>query len=112
MTRRLPAAFGARTRTSVSSMKSGIFFTYHPWQTNCPNGSGASAHLPTTMAANRLSLGGTEGLRWAKGYSAQSVSWRALDAVREYVLNQERRHPHEAIDGWVPSPRTFQPPAG
>jgi len=66
----------------------------------------------SAMAAKRVGLGGSEGLRWAKGYSAQSVSWRALDVVREYVLNQERRHPHEAIDGWVPSPRSLQPPAG
>ena len=43
-------------------------------------------------------------LQRAKGYSAQSVSWRALDPVREYVLNQERRHPHEAIDGWGRTP--------
>ena len=66
----------------------------------------------SAMAATRLALGGADGLRWAKGYSAQTVSWRALGAVREYVLNQERRHPHEAIDGWVPSPRMFQPPTG
>jgi REP element-mobilizing transposase RayT len=61
---------------------------------------GGSAQIGT-----RQRLGDDGGLRWAKGYSMQSVSARALDVVREYVLNQERRHPQEAIDGWVQAAR-------
>jgi REP element-mobilizing transposase RayT len=36
-------------------------------------------------------------LRWAKGYTIQSVSERALGAVMEYVHEQPAHHPNEAI---------------
>jgi len=44
----------------------------------------------------------TEGgcLRWAKGYSIFSVSWRRLAAVREYLRAQPVRHPEAVIPGW------------
>jgi REP element-mobilizing transposase RayT len=44
----------------------------------------------------------TEGtrLRWAKGYSIHSVSWRHLAAVREYLRAQPQRHPEAVIAGW------------
>jgi len=44
----------------------------------------------------------TEGtrLRWAKGYSIFSVSWRRLAAVREYLRAQPVRHPDAVIPGW------------
>ena len=41
-------------------------------------------------------------LRWAKGYSVHSVSKRALPQAIEYVRNQARHHPDEAIPGWPP----------
>jgi REP element-mobilizing transposase RayT len=39
-------------------------------------------------------------LRWAKGYSLQSVSPRAVPLVREYLRAQPKRHPKECIPGW------------
>ena len=44
----------------------------------------------------------TEGgrLRWAKGYSIFSVSWRSLAAAREYLRAQPVRHPDAVIPGW------------
>lgn len=39
-------------------------------------------------------------LRWARGYSASSVSESALDRVRRYVSRQADHHPDEAIPGW------------
>ena len=39
-------------------------------------------------------------LRWAKGYSIFSVSWRSLAAVREYLRAQPVRHPDAVIPGW------------
>lgn len=42
-------------------------------------------------------------LRWARGYSVSSVSERALPIVYEYVEEQPRHHPDEAIEGWVPA---------
>jgi REP element-mobilizing transposase RayT len=46
----------------------------------------------------RTPVGGS--LRWAKGYSIASVSEQALDRVRGYVRDQDRRHPGESISGW------------
>lgn len=43
-------------------------------------------------------------LRWAKGYSIESVSVRAIEVVRLYIRNQPARHPSEAIEGWPPPP--------
>ncbi|MFQ5550546.1 MAG: IS200/IS605 family transposase [Gemmatimonadales bacterium] len=39
-------------------------------------------------------------LRWAKGYSINSVGERALESARSYVRNQDKRHPVDAIEGW------------
>jgi REP element-mobilizing transposase RayT len=39
-------------------------------------------------------------LRWAKGYSATTVSPRGLVRVAEYVRKQPLHHPTEAIPGW------------
>jgi len=39
-------------------------------------------------------------LLWAKGYSVQSVSVRALDSVRRYLRAQPMHHADEAIPGW------------
>ena len=43
----------------------------------------------------------TEGLRWAKGYTLETVSPRGLDAVRQYLRAQHERHPEDAIPGWA-----------
>ncbi len=40
-------------------------------------------------------------LRWAKGYSIQSVSPRNLATVREYLRRQPIHHRAEAIPGWA-----------
>ena len=50
-------------------------------------------------------LAGREGavrvpVRWAKGYSIESVSPRAVDAAARYVRDQADHHPDEAIEGW------------
>jgi REP element-mobilizing transposase RayT len=45
-------------------------------------------------------LGGLGRLYWAKGYSVQSVSARALDLVRAYLRHQSIHHPEVAIPGW------------
>ena len=58
---------------------------------------GGSAHQ-----ANVERLGhGAEGLRWAKGYTLETVSPRVLDAVRQYLRTQPERHPEEAIPDWA-----------
>lgn len=54
----------------------------------------------SSVLANREGHAGTRPLRWAKGYGIASVSSRALDAVRAYVLQQAAHHPREAITGW------------
>ena len=40
-------------------------------------------------------------LRWAKGYSSKTVGEQSVQRVIEYVESQSRRHPAEAIAGWV-----------
>ena len=47
-------------------------------------------------------------LRWARGYSIDSVSHRAVEVVRHYVHTQPEHHPEEAIEGWLP--RSTVPP--
>lgn len=47
-------------------------------------------------------------LRWARGYSIDSVSPRAVEIVRDYVLAQPEHHPAEAIERWAP--RLTNPP--
>ena len=39
-------------------------------------------------------------LKWTKGYSIESVSPRALEAVRQYLRQQSIHHAQEAIPGW------------
>jgi REP element-mobilizing transposase RayT len=39
-------------------------------------------------------------LYWAKGYSVDSVSARALENIRQYLRDQPRHHPAEAILEW------------
>lgn len=43
-------------------------------------------------------------LRWARGYSIDSVSHRAVDIVQDYVLAQPNHHPAEAIEHSSPPP--------
>jgi len=40
-----------------------------------------------------------EALRWAKGYNLESVSPKAVGAVRQYVETQAIRHPDEVVRG-------------
>ncbi len=54
----------------------------------------------SSVLANREGHVGAHPLRWARGYGIVSVSPRALDAVRGYVLRQAAHHPREAIPGW------------
>jgi putative transposase len=44
----------------------------------------------------------TEGtpLKWAKGYSIHSVSFRDVAPVRTYLRAQPTRHPDQVIAGW------------
>ena len=46
----------------------------------------------------------TSPLRWARGYSIDSVSHRTVEVVRDYVLSQPTRHPSESIPNWPPPP--------
>ncbi len=39
-------------------------------------------------------------LRWARGYSVESVSPRAVPDVVRYLERQPQRHPTQAIPGW------------
>jgi putative transposase len=58
---------------------------------------GGSAHQ-----ANVERLGaGADGLRWAKGYTLETVSPRALHAVRQYLRAQPERHSQDVIPGWT-----------
>jgi putative transposase len=71
---------------------------------------GASARLATKHGIARRGLG----LRWAKGYSIESVGPRALEAARSYVRSQTTRHPehrvHSIRDGpRLPSPKEHTP---
>ena len=58
---------------------------------------GGSAHQANVERLGR----GVNGLRWAKGYTLETVSPRALDAVRQYLRTQPERHPEEAIPDWA-----------
>jgi len=51
---------------------------------------------------------------WTKGYSIETVSPRALPAVRAYVREQAKHHPREAVPGWpewIESPPVSDPPS-
>ena len=53
----------------------------------------------SSVLANREGHAAARPLRWARGYNIESVSPRALEAAREYVLQQPAHHPREAIPG-------------
>lgn len=55
----------------------------------------------SAMYGNRDESLGPSPLRWAKGYSMQSVGSRGLDAVRAYLRSQPTHHPDERIIGWA-----------
>ena len=56
------------------------------------------SHAVPSSDFNRVTRGR---LYWAKGYSVQSVSSRALDAVRAYLRRQPSHHPEDTIVGWT-----------
>jgi putative transposase len=58
----------------------------------------------SALAAKALSLPVQEQLRWAHGYTIQTVSGSMLEVVRQYVRHQPQRHPHQVIAGWTPTP--------
>jgi REP element-mobilizing transposase RayT len=71
--------------------------------------------LVQRLKGGSAALAGKEGhssrtspLRWARGYSIDSVSHRAVEIVRDYVLSQPTHPPAEAIPRW-PQPRSTQP---
>jgi putative transposase len=54
----------------------------------------------TAHGINRGSAARAVDLRWAKGYSASTISPRDIDRVADYVRSQPLHHPAEAIPGW------------
>ena len=54
----------------------------------------------SSAVATKEGIGGQGRLSWAKGYSVEGVSTRALDAVRWYLRRQPTHHLDEAIKGW------------
>jgi putative transposase len=54
----------------------------------------------SSAVAAKEGLGKRGRLYWAKGYSVDSVSGRALASVRTYLRDQPMHHPEEAIVGW------------
>ncbi len=58
----------------------------------------------SALAGRELGLSPQRQLRWAPGYTIQTISRSGLDGVGEYVRHQPERHPHEVIAGWVPVP--------
>jgi putative transposase len=57
----------------------------------------------SALAGKELGLPPDSQLRWAQGYTIQSVSLNMLEGVRSYVRNQGARHPGERIVGWEPT---------
>jgi REP element-mobilizing transposase RayT len=49
---------------------------------------------------NRAGLAAPAELRWADGYTAETVSHRQLARVRAYLRSQSAHHPRDAIPGW------------
>jgi len=54
----------------------------------------------SSAVAAKERIGDQGPLYWAKGYSVESVSGKALEAVRAYLRRQPTNHPDEAIPGW------------
>jgi putative transposase len=57
----------------------------------------------SALAGKELGLIREQQLRWAHGYTIQTISPRMVETVRDYVQHQARRHPSEAIPGWEPT---------
>jgi putative transposase len=68
--------------------------------------TGILSHLVKRLKGASSAVAAQEGmgklgrLYWAKGYSVQSVSERALENVRDYLRSQPVHHAEEAIVGW------------
>jgi len=60
---------------------------------------GATSHL--AHKEGHSTTGAT--LRWAKGYHMSTVGPRQLGLVCDYLRNQHRHHPGQAIAGWLSS---------
>ena len=54
----------------------------------------------SSVIAAREGVIATAALKWAKGYSVHSVGKRQIGPVREYIKEQAKKHPDEAIRGW------------
>jgi REP element-mobilizing transposase RayT len=52
----------------------------------------------SSYIASRLPAGGI--LRWAGGYTLETVSPSAVESVRAYLRSQPQHHPMEALAGW------------
>ena len=76
-----------------------LLIRYHPL-TNLPRLlqrlKGASANVASREHHASVPL------RWARGYTIESVSRRALSDARGYVRDQAKRHPGDRIEGWTP----------
>ena len=76
-----------------------VLLTVHPttnWSRLIQRLKGGSA-----MTANREGhMDDDRPLKWAKGYSVQSVSPCNVDKVRAYLKKQPLHHPELAILGW------------
>ena len=59
----------------------------------------------TAKAINWHASASGPALRWAKGYSATTVSPRHVGAATSYVRLQHTHHPAEAIPGWTSQPQ-------
>lgn len=75
-----------------------ILMTLHP-MTNWPRFiqrlKGGSS-----MLINREGLSSEKPLKWAKGYSVQTVSPCNVEKVRSYLKKQPEHHPGRVIQGW------------
>ncbi len=81
-----------------------VLLRVHP-TTNIPRTVQRMKGSTETMS-NKARIADPGELLWAKGYNIESVSTRALSAATEYIRNQHRHHPTDAIPGWprIPPP--------
>lgn len=56
----------------------------------------------SALASKELTIPPGQQLRWAQGYTIQSVSRNMVGTVRAYVRHQPERHPDDVIPGWAP----------
>ncbi|MEP6474193.1 MAG: IS200/IS605 family transposase [Gemmatimonadota bacterium] len=61
----------------------------------------------STLASQQCIGNRASPLRWARGYSAKSVSDGAVGKVVQYIESQALHHPTEAIADWV-APSTLE----